>query len=69
MANVGRPSLRDAVIASLPGTRGQIAKRLSISAMSAGRWIRALSDEKLIRVVTHKVPKNGPKMPVFALKR
>lgn len=67
--SMGRPSKRDDVISALPGTRNQIAKRLSISAMSVGRWITALSEEGLIYVVTHRVPKCGPKMPVFALKR
>lgn len=66
---IGRPSNRAAVLASLPGTRNQIAQRLSISAAAVGRAIKALSDENAIYVVIHRVPKQGPKMPVFALKR
>jgi len=69
MANTGRPSRRENVLAVLPGTRNQIAERLSISAAAAGRWVAALLADKLIYVITHRVPKQGPKMPVFALKR
>lgn len=65
----GRPSLRAAVLASLPGTRNQIAQRLAISAAAAGRWIKELTEAEEIYVVTLRVPKQGPKMPVFAIKR
>ena len=65
----GRPSLREAVLASLPGTRNQIAQRLSISAAAAGRWIKELTEAEEIYVVTLRIPKQGPKMPVFAIKR
>jgi len=65
----GRPSLRAAVLASLPGTRNQIAQRLSISAAAAGRWVKELAAAEEIYVVTLRVPKQGPKMPVFAVNR
>jgi len=69
MANVGRPSHRAAVLVALPGTRNQIAQRLSISAACVGRLIAGLLSDGAVYVVTHRVPKQGPKMPVFALKR
>lgn len=69
MPRVGRPSHRENVLAALPGTRNQIAERLSISAAAAGRWVASLLADEAIYIVTHRVPKQGPKMPVFALIR
>jgi predicted ArsR family transcriptional regulator len=69
MANVGRPSHRQAVIEALPGTRNQLAKRIGISAACVDRLIGALEAEDAIYVVTYAVPTQSPKMPVFALKR
>jgi ribosomal protein S25 len=69
MIKIGRPSHLEAVASALPGTRNQIAKRVGISAACAGRLLRVLDEKKAIYVVTHAVPKQGPKMPIFALKR
>jgi len=69
MRRAGRPSHRENVLAALPGTRNQIAERVSISAAAAGRWVTSLLADEAIYVITHRVPKQGPKMPVFAIKR
>jgi predicted ArsR family transcriptional regulator len=69
MRSAGRPSHREALLVALPGTRNQIAERLSISAACVGRLIAGLLAEDAVYVVTHRVPKQGPKMPVFAVNR
>jgi len=66
---MGRPSHLEEVASALPGTRNQIAKRVGISAACVGRLLRVLEANRAVYVVTHAVPKCGPKMPVFALRR
>ena len=68
MAKMGRPQLRDAVLAAIPGTRAQIAKKASVSSSSVGKWLAILRDEGVIHVGDWKRSKGGgAKQPVFVL--
>lgn len=67
MTKKGRPSLRDKVIAALPGMRAQIAKKAGVSTATVGKWLAILREEKVVRVREWRRSKNGAKRPVFEL--
>lgn len=67
MAKMGRPSARDAVIAGLPGTRAQIAKKSGVSISSVGKWLAILRAEKAIHISGWRRSHMGSKQPFFAL--
>ncbi len=63
----GRPSKRDLVIAALPGTHHQLAKKSDVSISTVGKWIAILRKEGAIHVTGWRRSHRGSKQPVFTL--
>lgn len=63
----GRPSLRQAVLAAMPGTRAQLTKKAGVGSATVGKWLAILRAENVVRVAKWKRSKNGAKQPIFEL--
>lgn len=63
----GRPSVREKVLAGLPGTINQVAKRSGVSASSSGKWLGILAGERLAYVSKWIERRNGP-VPFYRLR-
>ena len=63
----GRPSHRDKVLAALPGTINQVAKRSGVSRSTVGKWLLILAAERLVYVSRWVSLRNGP-VPFYRLR-
>lgn len=67
MTKQGRPDLRAEVLAALPGTRAQLAKKAGVSTSTVGKWLAILRTEEAVHVGRWYRSKHGAKRPVFVL--
>lgn len=67
MARTGRPSCRSAILAALPGTIMQVAKRANKSPSSAGKWLTILHAERVVYLCKWVQRRNGP-VPFYRLR-
>lgn len=65
MAKVGRPSHRDKVLAALPGTRAQIARKSGVSTASVGTWLAVLKAEGIAHIARWRTPRIGQRLPIY----
>jgi len=56
----GRPSVRNKVLAGLPGNINLVAKRAGVSPSSAGKWLGILNAEHVVYISRWLPRKNGP---------
>lgn len=61
----GRPNVRDAIFAALPGTRKQLEKKSGASGGSVGKWLAIFRAEGLVHVGGWRRSHMGSKQPVF----
>ena len=67
MDRTGRPSCRSAILAALPGTIMQVAKRAKKSPSSAGKWLTILHAERVVYLCKWVQRRNGP-VPFYRLR-
>lgn len=68
MTKKGRPSLREKVIAALPGTRAEIEKKSGVSEATVGKWLSILRAEGAVHIGKwRRAVLSGSKRPVFVL--
>jgi len=65
MAKVGRPSHRDKVLAALPGTRAQIARKSGVSTASVGTWLAVFKAEGIAHIARWRTPRIGQRLPIY----
>lgn len=63
----GRPSLRDKVLAALPGTRSQLERKSGVSEATVGKWLSILRKEGAIHIGGWRRSYRGAKQPIFVL--
>lgn len=61
----GRPNLREKVLAAMPGTRSQIARKAEVSDSTVGKWTALLRREGVIHISGWRRSHLGAKQPIF----